>query len=136
MALCSGHSFLVLWHSHTMFGTWVYPHGMMCHSWHLYDLDLWVQFQKYFHHEFESGMVIFAFLHRHTIFWPIVYNHETTCCVYSWPLYNDIDLWPVCVWQGIFSVSFTHSFYLVASIKKDCWFMANSVSPNPRRVFT
>ena len=51
MALCSGHSHtvhIVLWLSHTMFGTWVYHHGMKCHvhSWPLYDLDLWPQHQN------------------------------------------------------------------------------------------
>ena len=47
MALCSGLSFFVLWHSHTLFGTWVYHHGTMCrvHSWNLY--DLWPQYQYY-----------------------------------------------------------------------------------------
>ena len=30
MALHSGLSFFVLWHSHTLFGTWVYHHGTMC----------------------------------------------------------------------------------------------------------
>ena len=31
MTLCSGLSFFVLLHSHTLFGTWVYHHGTMCH---------------------------------------------------------------------------------------------------------
>ena len=49
MALCSGLSIFVFWHSHTLFGTWVYHHGTMCHvhSWTLYDLDLWPQYQNY-----------------------------------------------------------------------------------------
>ena len=57
MALCSGHSFFVLWHSHTIFGTPMYHHGLLCHihSWPLYYLDLWHQNSKlYFHHEFVS----------------------------------------------------------------------------------
>ena len=49
MALHSGLSFFVLWHSHTLFGIWVYHHGTMCrvHSWTLFDLDLWPQYQNY-----------------------------------------------------------------------------------------
>ena len=48
MALCSGHSFFVLWHSHTLFSTWVFHHGTMwrVHSLTLYDLDLWSQYQN------------------------------------------------------------------------------------------
>ena len=51
IVLCSGHSLFVLWYSHTMLGMWVYHHGTctMCrvHSWPLYDLDLWPQYQNY-----------------------------------------------------------------------------------------
>ena len=46
------HSFL--WHYHTLCSTWVYHHERMCcvyswsqHSWSLYDLDLWPQYQNY-----------------------------------------------------------------------------------------
>ena len=41
--------FFVLWHNHSLFGMWVYHHGMMCsiHSWTLYDLDLWPHYQNY-----------------------------------------------------------------------------------------
>ena len=33
----------------SMFGTWEYPHGTMCgvHSWLLFDLDLWPQYENY-----------------------------------------------------------------------------------------
>ena len=43
MVLCSGLSFFVLRHSHTLFGTWVYHHGTMRHvnTWPLKGLDLW-----------------------------------------------------------------------------------------------
>ena len=49
IVLCSGHICFVLWHSYTIFGTWVFHHGTMCHihSWHLYDLDLWPSYQNY-----------------------------------------------------------------------------------------
>ena len=49
MTLCSGLSFFVLWHNHTLFDMWVYHHGRMCrvHSWTLYDLGLWPQYQNY-----------------------------------------------------------------------------------------
>ena len=50
MVLCSGLSFFVLQHSHTLICTRVYHHGTMfhIHSWTLYDLDLWPQYQSYF----------------------------------------------------------------------------------------
>ena len=31
IVLCSGHICFVLWHSHPIFGTWVFHHGTMCH---------------------------------------------------------------------------------------------------------
>ena len=49
IALCSGLSFFILWHSHTFIGTLVYHHGTMCriHSLTLYELALWPQYQNY-----------------------------------------------------------------------------------------
>ena len=112
MALCSSHSFLVLWNSHMMFGTWVYHHGTMCrvYSWPLYDLDLWPQFQT-------NIFTINLSLARLSLLFDIgilnfgiwVYYHNTICCVQSWLLY-DLDLWPICEWQGVSLVRFTHSF--------------------------
>ena len=47
---CPAQNFILLWHWLTIFGTWVYHHGTMCHihSWHLYlyDLDLWPQYKN------------------------------------------------------------------------------------------
>ena len=113
MLLYLGHSFFVLWHSHTIFDTWMYHHGTICciHSWPLYDLDLWPQYQNlYFHHEFKSGKIALLFdigIPRSGIW---VYYHETTCCVHSWPL-NDLDIWPICGWRGVSLVSLAHSFF-------------------------
>ena len=79
MALCSGLSFFVLWHSHTLFGTWVYHHDTICriHSWTLYDLDLWPQYQNYiFTMDLNLATEdVFAFWHRHTKFSKWVYHH-------------------------------------------------------------
>ena len=97
MDLCLGHSFFVLWHSHTMFGTWVYMyhHGTMCdvHSWHLYDLDLWPQYQNYIFTMnlslassslfFNVGIAIFG-----------ISVYVPSCTLY------DLDLWPICGWRG------------------------------------
>ena len=41
MALCSGHSFFVLWHNYTMFGLWVYYHGTVCR------VQSWPQYQNH-----------------------------------------------------------------------------------------
>ena len=112
MASCSGHSFFVLWYSHTKFGTWVYHHGMMCniHSWPLYDLDLWPQYhQNYiFTMNLCMGKTVFPLWHRHTKLWHgciAMGQHVWTRClpsvvfgisnkiffVYLWPLSY---LWP------------------------------------------
>ena len=86
MALCSGLSYFVLWHGHTLFGTWVFHHGTMCgiHSWTLYDPDLWPQYQNYTG-VFESGKMPLLFDIGIPNFGIWVYHHETTCCVHSWP---------------------------------------------------
>ena len=43
MSLCPTCNFYLLWHKHTIFGTWVYHHERMCqvYSWSWYDVDLW-----------------------------------------------------------------------------------------------
>ena len=48
IALSSGFSLFVLWHTHTLFGTWVNHHGTMCHihTWTMFDLDLWLNYQN------------------------------------------------------------------------------------------
>ena len=91
-----------------MFGTWVHHQGIMrrIHTWP------WTSLYKfYFHHEFESGKIVFALWHKHTKFWHMFVLHEKTCCVHSWPLY-DLDLWPICA-GGILS-----EFYSVLSFYK------------------
>ena len=80
MALCSGLSFFVLWHSHTLFGTWVYHHGKMCRSSPLTSIS-----KLYFQHGFESGKMSLLFDIGIPNFGIWVYYHETTCCVHSWP---------------------------------------------------
>ena len=66
-----GHSFFVLWHSCTIFGTWESHYGTMCHihSWPLYDPYLLPQYQNYiniFTMNLFLGKIIFALWHRHT----------------------------------------------------------------------
>ena len=80
----SGHSFFVLWHSCTIFGTWESHHGTMCHihSWALYDPDLLPQYQNYiFTMNLCLGKIIFALWHRHTKVSPwdkmLLYIHNT-----------------------------------------------------------
>ena len=102
MAMCSCRSFFVLWHIHTLFGTWVYHHCTMSrvHSWLLYDLDRCSQYQN-------DIFPINLSLVRSSLHLDIgipnfgisMYHHETTCCVYIWPLY-DLDFWTICGWQG------------------------------------
>ena len=43
MSLCPTCNFYLLWHKHTIYGTWVYHHERMCqvYSWSWYDVDLW-----------------------------------------------------------------------------------------------
>ena len=55
MALCSSHSFF-LWHSHTIFGKWVYHHGAMCHIPDIFlTLTFGLNISIKFHHEYVSG---------------------------------------------------------------------------------
>ena len=112
-----GHSFCVLWHNHTIFGTWVYHHEIMCHmhSWSLYGLDLWPQYPNYiFTMNLCFGKIVFALWHRHTKFDMSGYiiMKKSTCCVHSWSLYH-LQLFGV---AGVSVISFTHSFYLVGLI--------------------
>ena len=98
MALCSGHSFFVLWHSHTMSGTWVYHHGTMCrvHSGPLLDLDVWPQYQNYIsimHLSRARPSLLLDIGIPNFGIW--MYHLETRFWVHSWPLY-DLDLWPTC----------------------------------------
>ena len=101
MVLCLGLRFFIFWHSHTLFGTWVYHHGMKCciHEWTLYDLDIWPLSKSYFHHGLESSKISLLFDIGIPNFGIWVYHHETTCCVHFLPLY-DLDLWPICGWRG------------------------------------
>lgn len=64
MALCKGHSYFLLWHSQTIFGTWVCHYRMICHiqSWPSYDLYLWSQYQN------DIFRIVFAPWHMHTKF--------------------------------------------------------------------
>ena len=91
----------VLWHSHTLFGTWVYHHGTMCrvHSWTLYDLDLWPPYQNYsFTMDMSLARCLCSLRHRHTKFWHIGVspwdNMLRTFLTLVWP-------WPTWGWRGI-----------------------------------
>ena len=78
MALCSGDSFFVLWHSHTMTSVWPWPLTSIS--------------KLYFHHKFVSGKMVFALWHRHPKFWHIgVSPWDNMLCafltfVWPWPL--------------------------------------------------
>ena len=96
MVLCLDLSFFSLWYSHTLFGTWVYHHGTMCciHSWILYDLDLWLQYQNYiFSPWIWVWQNVFALWHRHTKFWHMgVSPLDNMLCTFltlewPWPLH-------------------------------------------------
>ena len=81
----------VLWHSRTMFGTWVYHHFTMCpvHSWPLYDLDLWHQYRNYIltmNLSLARLSLLFDIGIPNFVIW--VYYHETTCVhflTFVWP---------------------------------------------------
>ena len=52
-----------------------------------------LKIQIFFHHEFESGKIVFALWHRQRNFGIWVYHHEITCCIHSWPLYDLLSGW-------------------------------------------
>ena len=116
MVLCLGLRFFIFWHSHTLFGTWVYHHGMKCciHEWTLYDLDIWPLSKSYFHHGLESSKISLLFDIGIPNFGIWVYHQETACCVLFLTLVWLLPL--ICMWVvggGVSLVSFTHSFDLV-----------------------
>ena len=92
---------ICFWHSHTIFGTWMYHYGTMCHihSWTLSVLDFCPQYQNDIEHcEFVRARLSLLF---DTAIPNLAhgYRHETRCCLHSWPLY-DLDLWPIFGWRG------------------------------------
>ena len=97
MSLCPTHNFCLLWHMHTIFGTWVYYHERMCwiYSWSQYNVDLWPQGQIYkdFDMALCLGTVFFVYWHSPTISGTLVCYHRIKCHIHLWPLY-DLDLWP------------------------------------------
>ena len=62
-----GHTFFILWYSHTIFSTWVYHHGTtyQLHPLPLYDLDFSLQYQLYFSTWLCLGKIVFARWHIH-----------------------------------------------------------------------
>ena len=81
-----GLSFFVLWHSHTLFGKWVYHHGTMCRVHEIcMTLTFGLNIKIIFSHGFESGKMSALFDIGRINFGIWVYHHETTCCVHSWP---------------------------------------------------
>ena len=56
------------------------------------------------------GKIVFALKCRHTKFFTWVHHHDTTCCVYPWPVWP----WPLTYkWMaGLSLLSFTHSFIM------------------------
>ena len=101
MSLCPNCNFCtcngLLWHWHTIFGTWVYHHERMCqvHYWSWYDIDLWPQGQIHWVYDKAlcSALSFFVLWHSHTLFGTWVYHHGTMCRIHLWTL-NDFDLWP------------------------------------------
>ena len=81
MALCSGLSFFIFWHSHTLFGMWVYHHGTICHvdSWTLNDLDRWPQYQNYI---FTMDISLARCLCSLTLAYQRWFLHETMLCTF------------------------------------------------------
>ena len=71
MALCKGHSFFLLWHSQTIFGTWVYHHEL-CVT-YIHDLCITLTFGiKYQNYFFTMnlclGKTVFVLWHGHSKF--------------------------------------------------------------------
>ena len=111
--LCTGHSFFVLLHSHTMFGMLVYHNGTctMCrvHSW-IYMTLLWPQYQHYIFTMALSRARSSLFFYkgissiRHMGLSP----WDNMLCTFLTLVW--LDLWVV---TGVSFLRFTHSFYLV-----------------------
>ena len=80
MSSCWTCNYCLLWHWHTIFGTWVNYHERMHHDyfWSQYDVDIWPQGRIY--RVFD--MVLCSLAHESIIMgWCITYIH-------------DLDLWP------------------------------------------
>ena len=105
MSSCSTCNFCLLWHWHTIFGTWVYHHDPNT----ILTFDLKVKFIR-FDTALCSGLSFFVLWHSHTLFGTLLYHHGTMCCVHSWTLY-DLDLWPQ--YQNyIFTIDLSLAIYL------------------------
>ena len=103
-----------LWNSHTLFrmsaSPWCDVSRTFMNS--VYPWP-WTSISKlYIHYEFRSCKMCLLFDISIPNFGIWVYHHEKTCWVHSWPSY-DLDLWPICEWQGVSLVSFTHSFNML-----------------------
>ena len=106
--------------SYHIWFTLVYHHRMMCHihSWPLYDLVLWPQYQNYMcTMNLCLGKIFFFLWHGHTKFGIWVSPHETTYCV---TFLTSIWPWPlIYMWMAVlFLVSFTKVFFVFIYILK------------------
>ena len=130
MALCSGLSFFVLCHSYTLFGKCVYHHGTMCriHSWTLYDLGLWPQYQNYIFTMVLSLARSSLFFNKGIPNFGIWMYHHETILTLVWPW-----LWPICGWQGFYSQFL--SCFTLASKKLGCIVLARPVIPSSTKIF-
>ena len=105
---------ICFWHIHTIFGTWVYHYGTMCHihSWTLSVLDFWPQYQNDIFTVNLSGQDCLCSLTQLYQIWhmgisprdKVLFTFMTS--VWPWPL--------TYIWvAGVSLVIFTYSFYLV-----------------------
>ena len=123
--------FCLLWHLHTIFGTWVYNHERMCqvHSWSWYDIDLWPQGKIYRVYDMAlcSGLSFFVIVilclacECITLIWCVTYLHEL-CMTLTFDLNIKItfSLW-IWVWQDIFALWHRHTKF---------WHMSESPRDN------
>ena len=78
--LCVRATVFVIWHSHTIFGTWVYrPSGNVSRTFTTY--DLWSQYHNYiFIMNLCLGKIVYALWYRHTRFGFITMRQHVYVC--------------------------------------------------------
>ena len=102
---------ICFWHIHTIFGTWVYHYGTMCHihSWTLSVLDFWSQYQNDIFTVYLSGQDCICSLTQLNQIWHMGISPRDkvllTFMTSVWP-------WPLTyIWvAGVCLVSFTCSY--------------------------
>ena len=132
----------MLWYNHMCLLIWTVFSGERCGPWasclsfnivilclarecitmvqcvtYIYDFDLWPQYQFIFSPWIWVWQNVFALWHRHTKFWHMgISPWDNMLCTFLtlvWP-------WPLTYIRvaGVSLVSFTHSFYLVITVKE------------------